>query len=78
LSLYYGSSVGCEDQPCNWVRREEREIEKERRYATKCIDGTICFHLIYQETQFCGRSPGKRVNHVYLIVFMVDAMLFFI
>jgi hypothetical protein len=47
LSLYFGSSVGCEDQPYSWVGREVRE-----RYATKCADRTVCFHLINQETQF--------------------------
>ena len=34
----------------------------------KCTDRTICFHLIYQETQFCGCSPSERVNHIYLVV----------
>jgi hypothetical protein len=28
LSLYSGFSVGCEDQPCSWVRREGRERER--------------------------------------------------
>jgi hypothetical protein len=45
------------------------EKEKERkRSAAKCEDRTICFHLIYQELEFCGRSPRERVNHVYLVV----------
>jgi hypothetical protein len=76
LSLYSGSSTGCEDQPCSWVRREGREREKERIYVAKCGDRTICFHLIDQETHFCGSSPRERVNHVYLIVFVVDVVLF--
>jgi hypothetical protein len=52
--------------------------EKERRSAAKCADRTVCFHLIYQETQLCGRIPRERVNHVYLIVFVVDVVLFVI
>jgi hypothetical protein len=50
--------------------------EKERISIAKCTDRTVFFHLIYQETQCCGRSPRERVNHVYLIVFAVDAVLF--
>jgi hypothetical protein len=54
------------------VRREGREIKKEERkreiFAAKCVDRTVFFHLIYQETQFYGRSPRERVNHVYLVV----------
>jgi hypothetical protein len=77
LSLYSISSAGCEDQPCSWVRREGREREKGKEiYAAKCADRIVCFHLIYQETQLCGRIPRERVNHVYLIVFVVDVMLF--
>jgi hypothetical protein len=50
------------------VSREGREREKERdRYAANCADRTVCFHLINQETQFCGRSPRERVNHVNLL-----------
>jgi hypothetical protein len=41
---------------------EEREIS-----TTKCVDRTVCFHLIYQETQFCGHSPWERVNHVNIV-----------
>jgi hypothetical protein len=37
-----------------------------------------CSHLINQETQFCGSSLRERVNHVYLIVFVVDVVLFVI
>jgi hypothetical protein len=55
-----------------WVGREE----KERISAPKCADRIVCFHLINQETQFCGRIPRERVNHVYLIVFVVDVLLF--
>jgi hypothetical protein len=59
------------------VRREGREREKEREgSAAKCVDRTVCFHLINQETQFCGCSPRERVNHVYPIVFVVDVVLF--
>jgi hypothetical protein len=77
LSLYFGSSSWCEDQPYSWVHREGREREKEReRFVAKCANRTVCFHLINQETQFCGRSPRERVNHVYLIVFVVDVVLF--
>jgi hypothetical protein len=63
------SSARCEDQPYSWVRREGGE--RERDLQAKCADRTICFHLIYQETQFYGRSPRERVNHVYL-VFLCD------
>jgi hypothetical protein len=34
----------------------------------KSIDRTVSFHLIYYKSQFCGRSPRERVNHVYLVV----------
>jgi hypothetical protein len=52
------------------VRREGREVEMKDREICKlkCADITICFHLIYQETQFCGRIPRERVNHIYLVV----------
>ena len=51
------------------MRREGREKEgKRERYVAKCVDRTICFHLIYQEAHLCGRSPRERVNHVYLVV----------
>jgi hypothetical protein len=60
------------------VHREGREIEIERRSTAMCSDRTICFHLIYQETQFCGCGPRERVNHVYFIVFVVDVLLFVI
>ena len=61
----------------NWVRRStlqlgaqggERRRERERYFQSKCADRTVCFHIIYQETQFCGCSPRERVNHVYLVV----------
>jgi hypothetical protein len=60
----------------SWVRRstlqlgaQGGEIEKrERDLQAKSADRTVCFHIIYQETQFCGRSPRERVNHVYLVV----------
>jgi hypothetical protein len=39
---------------------------KRERYAAKCVDRTICFHLIYQETQLCGCSPrGDGEPHIY-------------
>jgi hypothetical protein len=59
------------------TRREEKERKRERSVA-KCTDRIVCFHLIYQETQFCGRIPRERVNHVYLIVFVIDVVLFVI
>jgi hypothetical protein len=61
----------------SWVRRStlqlgaqggERRRERERDLQAKCTDRTVCFHIIYQETQFCGRSPRERVNHIYLVV----------
>jgi hypothetical protein len=59
----------------SWVRRSTLQLgaqggmrERERDMQAKCIDRTVCFHIIYQETQFCGRSPRERVNHVYLVV----------
>jgi hypothetical protein len=60
------------------VHREGREREKEGRSTAKCADRTICFHIINQETQLCGHIPRERVNHIYLIVFMVDVVLFII
>jgi hypothetical protein len=47
------------------------EIEKregEEYLQAKCVDRTVCFHIIYQETQFYGCSPRERVNHAYLVV----------
>lgn len=42
--------------------------DKERRiYAAKYTYRTVCFHLIYQETQFCGCSPKERVSHIYFV-----------
>jgi hypothetical protein len=52
--------------------------EKERRYAAKCIYRVVCFHLIYQEKQFCGCIPRERVNHVYLVVLVIENVLFVI
>jgi hypothetical protein len=49
------------------ARKGEKEEEREG-YEAKCIDITICFHVIYQETQLCGCSPRERVNHVNLVV----------
>ena len=72
----------------SWVRRSTLQLgmqggeiekgERERDLQAKCVDRTVCFHLIYQETQFCGHSPRDRVNHVYLIFFEVDVVLFVI
>jgi hypothetical protein len=64
--LHSGSLAGCEDQPCSWVCREGKKNEEREGYATKCVDRTICFHLIYQEKQLCGRIPRERVNHINL------------
>jgi hypothetical protein len=61
LDVKINLAVGC-------ARRGERERERERGCAAKCADRTICFHLIYQETQFCGRSPRERVNHVNRVI----------
>jgi hypothetical protein len=54
------------------------EKEKERYLQAKSIDIIVFFHSIYQETQFCGRSPRERVNHVYLVFHVVDAVIFFL
>jgi hypothetical protein len=60
-----------------WLRRStlqlgaqggERRRERERYLQAKCVDRTVFFHLIYQETQLCGRSSRERVNHIYLVV----------
>jgi hypothetical protein len=50
---------------CTWGGRERG---RDRYLQAKCIDRAVCFHLIYQEPQFCGCSPRERVNHVYLVV----------
>jgi hypothetical protein len=40
------SSVGCEDQPCSWVRREGREREEKREYLlVKSADKNCMLHL---------------------------------
>jgi hypothetical protein len=48
--------------------REIEKIEKERDMQAKSAYRTISFHLIYYKSQFYGRSPRERVNHVYLVV----------
>ena len=50
------------------MHREGREERKREDLQAKCADRTICFHVIYQETQLCGRNPKERVNHVHLVV----------
>ena len=63
-------STGCEDQPCSWVHREGRKREERKReyLLAKSVDRTICFHIMYYKSQFCGRSPRERVNNVYIVV----------
>jgi hypothetical protein len=40
------SSVGCEDQPCSWVRREGRDREKKREdLLTKSAYKKSMLHL---------------------------------
>jgi hypothetical protein len=60
LSAKINPATGC-------AGRANKEEEREG-YATKCANRTICFHLLYQETQFCRRSPRERVNHVNIVV----------
>jgi hypothetical protein len=48
------------------------EREEERDLQAKSTDRTVCFHIIYQETQFCGCSLRERVNHVYLVLCVID------
>ena len=67
LGVKIKPAVGC-------VGRGDKERKREIS-TTNCADRIVCFHLIYQETQFCGRSPRERVNHIYLIVFVVDVVL---
>jgi hypothetical protein len=45
-----------------------REGKERERSVAKCVGRIICFHLIYQETQFFGHSPRERVNHVNIVV----------
>jgi hypothetical protein len=45
-----------------------RDKRRERDMQAKSVDRTVCFHIIYQETQLCGRSPRERVKHVYIVV----------
>jgi hypothetical protein len=47
---------------------EVEKRERERYMQAKCVDRTICFHIIYQETKLCGCIPRERVNHIYLVV----------
>jgi hypothetical protein len=58
------------------IRRGEKREERERDLQAKCTDRTVCFHIIYQETQFCGCIPRERVNHVYIVVSVVDVVFF--
>jgi hypothetical protein len=60
LGVKINSAAGC-------TGRGNREEEREG-YATKCAYRTVCFHIIYQETQFCGINPRERVNHTNLFV----------
>jgi hypothetical protein len=41
--------------------------ETERDLQAKNANRTVCFHIIYQEMQLCGRIPRERVNHVYFV-----------
>jgi hypothetical protein len=69
----------------SWVRRSTLQLgagrgdreERERDMQAKSVDRTVCFHIIYQETQFCGCSPRERVNHIYLVVCVIDVVFFF-
>jgi hypothetical protein len=65
--MYSGSLVGCEDQTLQLDVQGGDEERKREISVAKCKDRIVCFHLINQETQFCGRSPRERVNHVYLV-----------
>jgi hypothetical protein len=60
LGVKINPAVGC-------TGRGDKEEEREGS-AAKCTDRTVCFHLLYQETQLCGRIPRERVNHVNLVV----------
>jgi hypothetical protein len=57
--------------------RKEGEREKERDLQAKCTGRIVCFHIIYQEKQFCGCSPRERVNHVYLVVLCDSSCVIF-
>jgi hypothetical protein len=38
--------VGCEDQPCNWVRREGRDSEEKREHLlAESADKNCMLHL---------------------------------
>jgi hypothetical protein len=43
---------------------------------TKSTNRTVCFHLIYYKAQFYGRRPRERVNHVYLVLCVIDVVFF--
>ena len=42
----------------------------------KRTDITVRFHRIYYKEQFCGCSPRERVNHVYIVLCVIDAVFF--
>jgi hypothetical protein len=64
-------AVGC-------IGRGDREEERERNLLAKSTDRTVCFHLIYHKAQFYGRSPRERVNHIYLLLCVIDDGFFVI
>ena len=40
------SSSGCEDQPCNWLRREGRDREKKKEdMLAKSVDKNYMLHI---------------------------------
>jgi hypothetical protein len=64
LDLQLGAKI---NPAAGCAGRGNKEKEREGS-AAKCADRTVCFHLLYQETQLCGCSPRERVNHVNLVV----------
>jgi hypothetical protein len=46
LDLHLGAKIN-PATGCTWRRNKEEEREG---YAAKCVDITVCFHLLYQET----------------------------
>jgi hypothetical protein len=51
--------------------------ERERNLQAKSANRTVCFHIIYQEMQFCGHSPRERVKMYILLFGVIDVVLFF-
>jgi hypothetical protein len=77
-SILYDLQLGVKINPATGCAgKGEREEERKREYLQdKSTYRTVIFHLIYYKSQFCGRSPRERVNHIHLLLCVIDIVFF--